>query len=244
MTMMKVLSYLLTLFLLASSTRGFSTASSPKKSDTILSIQHDDNHDESLSRRSTPKKADVVLSSNNKIHIDDNHDESLSRRHFFQQSLVVASALATTTLSSLPQPAAASGGATAGGVYLLSAKQRYNERVKKGVAGFLVLGAALEQGDINKLRDYFASEDVGSWKDLTSAGYLLANAFRRNSSAAPDSLPSVKAWKKFATEVEGMTKSLKKKDSAGAMTAYKSAVDALGDYLTQVELPSVAELAA
>ena len=72
------------------------------------------------------------------------------------------------------------------------AKQRYNDRVKKAVVGFLALKAPLEAGDINALREYFASEDAGSWKDFTSAGYLLANAFRRNSSAAPDTLPSVK----------------------------------------------------
>ena len=81
---------------------------------------------------------------------------------------------------------------TVTGAYLLSAKQRYNERVKSGIAGFLALQPLLESGDIGGIRSYFTSEDAGSWKDLTTAGYLLANAFRRNSTAAPDSLPSVK----------------------------------------------------
>lgn len=90
-----------------------------------------------------------------------------------------------------PTAAVASGGATAGGAYLLSAKQRYNDRVTKGVAGFLGLETTLKAGDIDALRAYFTTEDVGGWKDLTAAGYLLANAFRRNSTAAPDSLPSV-----------------------------------------------------
>jgi hypothetical protein len=74
----------------------------------------------------------------------------------------------------------------------LQAKQRYNERVSKGVAGFVGLKSLLENGDIDAVRTYFTSEDAGSWKDLSIAGYLLANAFRRNSTAAPDSLPSVK----------------------------------------------------
>jgi hypothetical protein len=58
--------------------------------------------------------------------------------------------------------------------------------------GFVGLKDALEKNDIDSVRAYFSSEDEGAWKDFTSAGYLLANAFRSNSSAAPDTLPSVK----------------------------------------------------
>lgn len=128
-------------------------------------------------------------------------------------------------LIGLAQEAFASGGATAGGAYLLSvreynthlrflhvshaatmcnnsfhsflsqAKQRYNERVEQGVSGFLGIKGALEGGDINAVRDWFSSEQVGGWKDFSAAGYLLANAFRRNSTTPPDSLPSVKvSW--------------------------------------------------
>jgi hypothetical protein len=102
--------------------------------------------------------------------------------------------LATVVSASLiaPQVATASGGATAGGAYLLSAKQRYNDRVLAGVKGFVALGAALEKNDMEAAKIYFGSENVGSWKDFMGAGYLLSNAFRRNSSAAPDTLPSVK----------------------------------------------------
>ena len=110
-----------------------------------------------------------------------------SRRDFVEATLGTAVLLTVPT-----QNAWASGGATAGGAYLLSAKQRYNERVLAGVKGFLGLQSALEAGNIDALRVYFTNEDTGSWKDLTAAGYLLANAFRRNSTAAPDSLPSVK----------------------------------------------------
>ena len=114
------------------------------------------------------------------------------RRDFLHHLFIgpAAAALGVAT-GYTQQPALASGGATAGGAYLLSAKQRYNERVGKGVAGFLALGSFLEEGNIDGLRNYFATEEVGGWKDLTAAGYLLANAFRRNSTAAPDSLPSV-----------------------------------------------------
>ena len=44
----------------------------------------------------------------------------------------------------------------------------------------------------NYAKDYFSNEADGGWKDLTAAGYLLSNAFRRSSSTAPDSLPAVK----------------------------------------------------
>jgi hypothetical protein len=74
----------------------------------------------------------------------------------------------------------------------MKAKQRYNKRVTNGVATFVALKSSLEKGDVDAVRTFFASEDDGYWKDFSAAGYLLANAFRTNSSAAPDTLPSVK----------------------------------------------------
>lgn len=114
-----------------------------------------------------------------------------SRRSFVEKATLSSIAIAGASLASA-KTASASGGATAGGVYLLSAKQRYNARVTAGVKGFLAVGGALESGSIDVVRTFFTSEDDGSWKDFSAAGYLLANAFRRNSSAAPDTLPSVK----------------------------------------------------
>ena len=61
-----------------------------------------------------------------------------SRRDFVESMTraAVLSASTVTVALHLPlQPALASGGATAGGAYLLSAKQRYNDRVKGGVKG-------------------------------------------------------------------------------------------------------------
>jgi hypothetical protein len=48
----------------------------------------------------------------------------------------------------------------------------------------------------------------------------------------------VQKWKAFASEVEGMTKALKKKDNSGALVAYKKALVALDEYLDKVELSS------
>ena len=91
---------------------------------------------------------------------------SASRRDFVE--VLTQSAVAGALASVGAAPAEASGGATAGGAYLLSAKQRYNERVKEGVKGYLGIQAAIEAGNIDAIRVYFTGEDTGSWKDLTS----------------------------------------------------------------------------
>jgi hypothetical protein len=70
----------------------------------------------------------------------------------------------------------------------IQAKQRYNQRVISGVKSFL----ALDAKDIATVEAFFASQDEGGWEDFSSAGYLLANAFRTSSTKAPDNLPSVK----------------------------------------------------
>ena len=62
----------------------------------------------------------------------------------------------------------ASGGATAGGAYLLRAKERYNARVTEGAKAYK------KSSDIAAL---FAEKD-GALDDLEAAGFLLANAFR------------------------------------------------------------------
>ena len=108
------------------------------------------------------------------------------------ESIAVMGSVAGLSTLAAPQPVMASGGATAGGAYLLSAKQRYNERVKAGVTGYRQLQTVVEAGDIGAVRPFFTSEDTGSWKDFSSSAYLLANAFRRSSSTPPDSLPAVK----------------------------------------------------
>lgn len=126
--------------------------------------------------------------------------------------------------------------------YRLSAKQRYNERVTAGISSFLKLKASVEAGDLKPTKDFLASEEVGGWKDLSSAGYLLSNAFRRSSTTAPDSLPSVQKWKIFAANITAMEKALSKKKSSEVPGLYGKALATLDDYLDAVELPSVMEM--
>jgi hypothetical protein len=122
----------------------------------------------------------------------DHDDDNLEARRSFLCKISLLPLAAMPSLAVNPRAAQASGGATAGGAYLLSAKKRYYERVKASVSGLLQSVDGLQKGDSKIADEYFASEADGSWKDLTSAGYLLSNAFRRSSSTAPDSLPAVK----------------------------------------------------
>mmetsp|Transcript_20029 Transcript_20029/g.29277 ORF Transcript_20029/g.29277 Transcript_20029/m.29277 type:complete len:175 (-) Transcript_20029:1830-2354(-) len=170
------------------------------------------------------------------------HSEGRISRRNVLKNLSIASIGFVVTTTSIADPANASGGATAGGVYLLSAKQRYNERVKAGVKEFIALSTSLEAGSLDATKDFFAKDAVGGWKDASSAGYLLSNAFRRSSTTPPDSLPTVKKWKAFAAELEVLQKALKKKDSKGALASYQKSEALLDAYLESVELPPVIEM--
>ena len=119
--------------------------------------------------------------------------EAVERRDFLSQAAVTtAASLLAAGGFAVPRPALASGGATAGGAYLLSAKQRYNDRVTKGLKGFLALEESLKAGSVKEATAYFAGVEVGTFGDISTAGYLLANAFRQSANKAPDALPSVK----------------------------------------------------
>ena len=165
----------------------------------------------------------------------------LSRRDVFKK--VSSATLASVGIFNvLKEPVNASGGATAGGAYLLSAKQRYNQRVTDGVKAFLALSSSLESGSLVETKAFFESEEQGGWKDTSAAGYLLSNAFRRSSTTPPDSLPSVKKWKAFAAELETLQKALKKKDLKNIKNSYEKAEVLLDAYLDAVELPPVIEM--
>eukprot|EP00970_Alexandrium_tamarense_P000038 scaffold6_cov190-Alexandrium_tamarense.AAC.34 len=175
----------------------------------------------------TPSHHDSSL-----VHVCGESNQSKPTRRLFVEKVLVGS----IGLSVASSPAIASGGATAGGAYLLSAKQRYNNRVIAGVKAFL----ALDSRDLSQVDAFFSTTEEGGWEDLSGAGYLLANAFRTSSTKAPDNLPSVKAsitkWKAFAKDVELLKKALSKKDGETTFAAYKTAVEKLDAYLEEVEL--------
>ncbi|KAL9181621.1 hypothetical protein ACHAXT_010426 [Thalassiosira profunda] len=129
---------------------------------------------------------------------------SLPTRRCFAEELLKGSIAIASLVPLASSPAYASGGATAGGAYLLSAKQRYNKRVTAGIKAFLTL----DERDLSQVNAFFDSTEEGGWEDLSAAGYLLANAFRTSSTKAPDSLPAVKKWKAFAKDIELLKRAL------------------------------------
>lgn len=163
-----------------------------------------------------------------------------SRRDMLQTTLVATGLVILQKV----EPAQASGGATAGGAYLLSAKQRYNARVQAGAKALLALNTSSDAFNQEAAVQYFNSDNntEGSWADFQSAGYLLANAFRRSSSTAPDALPSVKAWKAFAADVAKLEKAVLKKKGKDAGALWETCLEGLDGYLELVDLPAVREL--
>eukprot|EP00525_Craspedostauros_australis_P009655 CAMPEP_0198110846 /NCGR_PEP_ID=MMETSP1442-20131203/2844_1 /TAXON_ID= /ORGANISM="Craspedostauros australis, Strain CCMP3328" /LENGTH=218 /DNA_ID=CAMNT_0043767061 /DNA_START=56 /DNA_END=712 /DNA_ORIENTATION=- len=193
-----------------------------------------------LSTAQRSQRVSVAVTSNS----HDGAEDAPNRRQFLKNAFLasaIATATSTTLLSDAPV-ASASGGATAGGAYLLSAKQRYNERVTKSIQALIVAQTALEGGDSGPAKAYFSGDETGTWKDITTAGYLLSNAFRRNSTTAPDSLPAVKKWKAFVVEVDAYQKLLKKKGGAVASDAFPKVEAALQTWLEEVDLPPPREL--
>ncbi|KAJ8603082.1 hypothetical protein CTAYLR_006685 [Chrysophaeum taylorii] len=127
----------------------------------------------------------------------------------------------------------ASGGATAGGAYLLRAKERYNARVVAGAKDFRALKASVDGGDATAMTDFFAGD---SFEDLCAAGFLLSNAFRINSTQNPDKIFQVQKFKAFKKEADTVTAALKKKKIPDATAAYARASAALDDYMNAVGL--------
>ena len=146
--------------------------------------------DASISTRLSNRHRSVCSFLYDPKSIDYQCENSQARRTFLSE--VALCGVALTTLTTRPKIAEASGGATAGGAYLLSAKRRYYDRVKASVAGLMKAAEGLKSGDSSIAKEFFSNEDGGSWTDLKAAGYLLSNAFRRSASTNPDSLPAVK----------------------------------------------------
>ena len=130
----------------------------------------------------------------------------------------------------------ASGGATAGGAYLIRAKQRYSARVTKGADGYMGLGDAVASGKF-LAAPFFAGDKNSPAEDFLGAAFLLANAFRSNSTASPDTLPTVRKFKAFMKEYEATLALAKKKNNVDATVAsYDRSVALLKEYLASVEL--------
>jgi len=195
-----------------------------------------------ISDRRAIRSGGTGIVSLHESQLSDYQGDNTQTRRSFVDKLTLFPLVALPFLVEIPTKAQASGGATAGGAYLLSAKKRYYERVKTSVSGLLQAVDGLKEGDSKVAKEFFSSQDDGSWKDLTAAGYLLSNAFRRSSSTAPDSLPAVKKYKAFAKEVDNLQKVLKKKGAAAAFDEFATVEVALDEWLSEIDLPAAREL--
>ena len=84
--------------------------------------------------------------------------------------------------------------------------------------------------------DAFFKEKDGALDDLEAAGFLLANAFRINSTQNPAKIVQVQkytAFKKDADAVAALLKKKKKADVPAAMDAAKASLDI---YLASVDI--------
>ena len=167
-----------------------------------------------------------------------------------------------------PLPALASGGATAGKTTSIPrAKLRYYDRITAAVVAYEAVPAAVDAGSRDGGGFFSAAEDAGA-SELKTAGYLLAVAFKLDSvrlapplsrahthaapahtpspllcaqKKPPDTLVTVKNWKKVMSDLERLqaaVKSGKREDVVRVFAASRLSMDA---YLESVELPPLGD---
>jgi len=153
-----------------------------------------------------------------------------------RRSMLISTIAGGAGVAFAPATTFASGGATAGGAYLIRAKQRYSARVTKGAEAYMGLGDAVASGKLTAA-PFFAGDKNSPAEDFLGAAFLLANAFRSNSTASPDTLPTVRKFKAFMKEYEATLALAKKKNNVDATVAsYDRSVALLKEYLASVEL--------
>ena len=168
-------------------------------------------------RTTTPTATDDALA---------NLRRAMAEKPVSRKTFGTASIAAAVTAFARVAEVDASGGATAGGAYLLRAKERYNARVTEGAKAYK------NSKDIAAL---FAEKD-GAFDDLEAAGFLLANAFRINSTQNPDKILQVQKFKAFKKDADNCAALLKKKKKTDAAAAYDASLISLDAYLSSVGL--------
>ncbi len=169
-------------------------------------------------RTTTPTATDDALA---------NLRRAMAQQPVSRKTFGTASIAAAVTAFARVAEVDASGGATAGGAYLLRAKERYNARVTEGAKAY-----KKSSTDIAAL---FAEKD-GALDDLEAAGFLLANAFRINSTQNPDKIVQVQKFKAFKKDADACAALLKKKKKTDAAAAYDASLVTLDAYLSSVGL--------
>ena len=122
------------------------------------------------------------------------------------------------------------------GAFLAVGELATYDQVKHEIKTRLGLKEGVSNGKLLKNAFFEGGKDSAA-EDFLAAAYLLANAFRTNSTTAPDSLPTVKKLKAFMKEYETLLKLAKKKGSEDpALESYEKSVVLLKEYLASVDL--------
>jgi hypothetical protein len=91
---------------------------------------------------------------------------------------------------------------------------------------------ALTVSDPAAVKEFFTKE--GAFEDLAGPAFLLANAFRINSTQNPEKIPQVKLFKLFKADAEAVQALAKKKKPTQA--AFDASLESLTTYLQAVGL--------
>mmetsp|Transcript_152293 Transcript_152293/g.277088 ORF Transcript_152293/g.277088 Transcript_152293/m.277088 type:complete len:282 (-) Transcript_152293:189-1034(-) len=75
--------------------------------------------------------------------------------------------------------------------------------------------------------------------DLKQVGFLLGNAFRDDSSQDPPNVKECAQWLSTERQMIRLRNAINKQDKREAILAYSASIDALNNYLEDVELPPV-----
>jgi len=148
---------------------------------------------------------------------------------------------AAATLTN-PGRAAASGGATAGKTTSIPrAKLRYYDRIIAVVAAYEGLAASIKAGDVNKKNKFFSDANESPLSELTTAGYLLAVAFKIDTKIPPDKIPAVKDFKLLMKDMDKLKGAFASGKATAAEAAYSKTSESFNVWLERVELPPLGD---
>jgi hypothetical protein len=176
----------------------------------------------------------------------------------------LGSSVGGLALIGLPEIASASGGATAGKYTSIPiAKRRYTGRIKLGVYDFVMMGRAIDRGELvspevaaffsdtvfeNKKKSSFranypnAGKTFSRYDDISTAMKLMGNAFRIDATQTPMQVKGYVLAIAFLDDCEKLRKDIMSDNVEKAQKSYAKALESLEPFLDEVELPPTSML--
>ncbi|KAJ1616777.1 hypothetical protein T492DRAFT_850578, partial [Pavlovales sp. CCMP2436] len=116
-----------------------------------------------------------------------------------------------------------------------TAKRRYYKRVTEDVKLFVQMGQEVKRDNLS------GASSAEFWSagldDLTSAGYLLAVAFKIDSRIPPDKIPNKRDHDALMAAIGKLRKAVNGENEAAAKEQYADTLEKMEKYLKGVELP-------